>query len=156
MRISRSWQALILLPLVLPGCYVPAPADPASLAPGDDLRIVLSDEGTQHLADISTEVQAEVVGQLRLLTQDSLSIATRLAGPVSAGSAFGSLRQILTFARADIVQVTVPELNGTRTGFVVAGIAVASVVLLAGFGIISATGIPGEGPDPTAPFRARR
>ena len=154
MRIPGSWRVLVLLPLVLWGCYVPAPADLTSITPGDDLRIVLSDEGRRHLSNIAGGVRGELSGDLLLLTEDSLAISTRLAGPASAGLPFANLRQILTFARSDILQVTVPELDRTRTGMAAAGIAVAAAVLLGGFvKVVSGTGEAGEAPDPTAPFR---
>ena len=156
MRIPLSCQALILLPLVVLGCYVPAPADPATIAPGEDLQIVLSDQGLEHLSEISAQVQRELSGQLLRLTADSLTLTTRLGGATNAGSAFGNLRQALTFARADVERVTVPRLDRGRTAVIAAGAAAVVVVLGAGFfDLVGNTDIPGEAPDPTAPFLIR-
>ena len=156
MRIPPLWRAPILFPLVLLGCYVPAPADPATIAPGEDLQIVLSDQGRVHLSEISAMAQGELSGQLLRLTQDSLTITTRLGGPTTAGSAFGNLRQALTFSRANIQQITVPQLDRGRTSLIVAGAVVVIGVLGAGFfDIVSNTDNPGDAPDPTAPFWIR-
>ena len=101
-------------------------------------------------------VQGELSGQLLRLTQDSLTITTRLGGPTNAGSAFGNLRQALTFARADIERITVPRLDRGRTAVIVGGAVVVVVVLGVGFLDVGGnTDIPGEAPDPTAPFLIR-
>ena len=142
MRIPPSWQALLLLPLVLLGCYMPAPADPATIAPGEDLQIVLSDQGRERLSEISAQVQGELSGQLLRLTEDSLTITTRLRGPINTGPAFGSLRQTLTFARADIQQITVPRLDRGRTSMIVTGAVVVIGVLGASF--FDIVGNPGK------------
>lgn len=157
MRIVRSWHAVILVPLVLQGCYVPRPAELASIAPGEEVHIVLSDEGLRHLRDISAETSAEVNGRMQTLTADSLTISTRLRGPAYAGAGFGNLRQAFTFALSDVEQVTVPELNRGRTVIIAAGALVVAVTVIASiFDFVGGSPDPGAPPDTTAPFRIGR
>jgi hypothetical protein len=154
MRMFRSWHALILLPLALQGCYVSRPAELVSIAPGEEVHIVLSDAGLEHLRAVSAETSAEVNGRLQTLTADSLTITTRLRGPAYAGPAFGNLRQAFTFGLSDIDQVTVPELNPGRTAFLAAGALVVAVTAIASLlNFIGGSPDPGEPPDDTAPFR---
>ncbi len=154
MRIFRSWHALMLLSLVLQGCYVPRPTELVSIAPGEEVHIVLSDEGLDHLRALSATASSEVNGRMQTLTADSLTITTRIRGPAYAGPAFGNLRQAFTFALSEIDQVTVPELNRGRTAFVVAGALLVGVTLIASLlDFIGGSPEPGDPPDDTAPFR---
>ena len=154
MRIFRSRHALMLVPLVLQGCYVPRPAELVSIAPGEEVNIVLSDTGLEHLRDISAGTSSEVNGRMQTLTADSLTIATRLRGPAYAGPAFGNLRQVFTFALSDIDQVTVPELNRGRTAFVMTGALVIAVTVIANLlDFIGGNPEFDDPPDDTAPFR---
>ena len=156
MRLVRSSHALILLPLLLllQGCYVSSPADLASISPGEEVHIVLSDEGVAHLLDISGETSAEVNGRMQTLTADSLTISTRFRGPAYAGAAFGNLRQAFTFALSDVDQVTAPELNRGRTAIITAGVLVVAVTAIASFfNLVAGSSDPTDPPDTTAPFR---
>jgi len=156
MRQIPLYQALILLPPILLGCYLPDPADLPMVAPGDEVRIVLSGKGIEHLREISAETLGELEGRLQSLTEDSVTITTRLSRPAYAGPTLGNLRQILTFARADILEVSVPKLDRVRTTIVVGGIVVAAAFLVPGFfKLIGNSQGPDDPPDPT-PFRIRR
>lgn len=147
-----SWQALILLPLLSLGCYVPKPADLGSIAPGEEFRIVLSDEGRERLSELSTEAGGELSGQLLNLTGDSLTITTRLRGPAYAPG-FGNLRQAMSFARSDIDQVTVPQLDRVRTSVIVAGALVVAVTVVAALlDFVGSNDSTTDPTDPTAPF----
>lgn len=154
-RTARQYVLVLLLPLVS-GCYVSRPATLATLAPGEDFRIVLSDAGVEHVTRTSVETSREMSGQLLSLTPDSVTFTTRLRGPAYAGQALGNMRQAFTIATADIDQVTVPELHRARTGLVVAAAVAVGVTVIAA--ILEFTGIAGESDvpnDPTAPVFAR-
>lgn len=132
MRIFRCRMIPITLLLALGACYVPAPADPVSIPPGEDITIRLSPEGRARLSETSTRGGDEVTGQLVSVTGDSLTIAARLGGPSYAGAtALSTLRQTLSFARADIERVTIGELHRGRTlALVGAALAVGAVLLI--------------------------
>lgn len=146
MTVARFHKALILLAPLLWACYVPAPADPATMGRGEDLRVVLSDRGMEHLGAISPRVSREVTGQLTELTDDSLTLATRLRDPAYAGGSLQTIRQNLTFARSDIQEVTVSQLHRARTALVVGAGIVAVSVLLAD--LLEFGGGGGDGPAP--------
>jgi hypothetical protein len=152
MRNFRPALPLILLSLVSVGCYVPEPASLASIEPGADFRIVLNEEGRERLNEVSADTRGEVRGQLLSLTEDSLTLTTRLRGPERTPT-FSTLRQPLTFSRANIEQVTVPRLDGLRTGAVALGVAVVGVtVIRALLDFVGSNDNPTDPPDPTAPF----
>lgn len=138
-------------------CYVPSPADPATIPPGERLRVVLSSEGRERLNGVSTQQADELRGELVTLTRDSLTIATRMPGPSYANS-FSDLRQTLTFGRADIREVTVPRLHRGRTA-IVAGAALAAAAFLVlelldfGDGAAGLPEGPPPGPSPLRPIR---
>jgi hypothetical protein len=153
MRTSLSRSAAIAALAVGSGCYVPDPADLASLAPGEELRIVLSDQGVAHLRDLSTVTSEQLHGQLSILTADSVTITTRLRGPAYAGSSFGNLRQALTFAREDIRQVTVPRLDPTRTAVIAASAVIVAITVIARLLDFVGSNDRLDNPtDPNAPF----
>ncbi|MDA0310919.1 MAG: hypothetical protein O2992_02240 [Gemmatimonadetes bacterium] len=159
MRSFPLRQALALLPIALIGCYVPEPATLESIRAGEEFRIVLSEEGQARMRELSPTTGREVVGQLQNLTEDSLTISTRLRGPSYAGATAlgGSLRQAFTFSRMDVTQITVPRLDRARTTGVVAAAIIVGVAVISGVfdfvGSNDGTDIP---PDPTAPFRIGR
>jgi len=147
---------LILLPTILLGCYLPDPADLPTMTPGEQIRLVLSEDGIQHLREISAGTLGEVSGQFQNLTEDSVTITTRLSGPAYAGPTLGNLRQALTFARADVLEITVPKLDRVRTTVVVGVLAVATSFLIPGFfKLLGNSQSPDAPPEPT-PLRGRR
>jgi len=155
----RYRRSLILLAPALVACYVPAPADLTTIAPGQDLRIVVSPGGRDRPSGTSAGVAEELRGRLLGLTADSLTIATRLRVPTYGGSATQTLRQAFTFGRADIQQVTVPRLDRRRTALVVGSVLVAAVIVFADLFDIRGDGGGGGPPDPPpdpSPFWSRR
>jgi len=156
MRQLALWQALTLISTVLLGCYLPDPADLPTIAPGEQIRLLLSEDGTEHLQEISAETLGEVNGRFQSLTADSVTITTRLSGPAYAGPTLGNLRQTLTFARTDILEVTVPKLDRVRTTVIVGVVAVAATFLIPSFfKLLGNSQGQDEPPDPT-PLRIRR
>lgn len=143
----------LLLPLVMLGCFMPQPADPTSLPPGESLRLRLTPAGQARLADMMPGGGREVTGQLVLATGDSLTLTTPLSASTSGGGA-SSLRQTLTFARVDIQEVTVPQLHIGRTAAVIGGAVVIAGILIADVLDFGGSSPPGDsGPAPPAPLR---
>ena len=138
---------MIALALLATGCYVPAPADPGSLAPNDELRVLLTPRGREGLNGAATvDDRGEIRGRLLRLTDDSLSIASRLRVPPGAGVVRNDLREAITVARDDVLQVSVPRLDRGRTGLLVG----ASLALLAVF-VTDLFDIRGDGSDNPEP-----
>ena len=156
MRRLALWQALTLILTVLLGCYLPNPADLPTITPGEQIRLLLSEDGIEHLQEISAETLGEVNGRFQSLTEDSVTITTRLSGPAYAGPTLGNLRQTLTFARTDILEITVPQLDRVRTTVVVGVVAIAASFLIPSFfKLLGNSQGPDDPPDPT-PLRIRR
>ena len=144
------FKALILVPYTLAGCYLPNPAELPTIATGEEVRLTLSEDGVSHLREISAETLGEINGRLQGLTEDSVTITTRLRGPSYAGPTLGDLRQTLTFARRDVLEVTVPKLDRVRTSAVVGVIAVAARFLIPGFfKLLGNSQGPDAPPEPT-------
>ena len=156
MRRTTWLLPLILLPTVLLGCYLPDPADLPTMTPGEQIRLVLSEDGIQHLREISAGSLGEVNGQFQSLTEDSVTVTTRLRGPAYAGPTLGNLMQALTFARADILEITVPKLDRVRTTVIVGVVAVAASFLLPGFFKLLGNSEGTDDPPEPTPLRVRR
>lgn len=153
-RFLRRRTPLLLLPLVVLGCYVPELADPTSLPPGESLRLVLTPEGSARLDEITPMGGREVAGQLVSATGDSLTLTARLTGPSRVGGPSSTLRQTLTFSRMDIQQATVPRLHVGRTAAVVGGALVIAGLLIADVFDFRGNSPPGDpGPPTPTPFR---
>lgn len=157
MRFLRVKNAFVLLPLVMLGCYVSEFADPTSLAPGEDLRLLLTPGGQARMNEITPNSGREVAGQLVRASGDSLTLTARLRVPSSPAGASSTLRQTLTFAHMDIQHVTVPQLHVGRTAAVVAGALVIAGLLIADAFDFRGNSPPGDpGPQPPLPFGPRR
>jgi hypothetical protein len=120
--------------------------EPTSLQPGGDFSLYLTEQGVQHLETISTRSGDELTGQLQGLTEDSITISTRLREPSARGIEDGRLRQALTFSLDDVRDVTVPQLNKGRTAAIV--VAAAVVVGFALKGILNFGGTDTTTPTP--------
>jgi hypothetical protein len=158
MRTFLLRRSLALLPVALIGCYLPEPSTLESIRAGEEFRIVLSEEGQARLREMSPASGRELVGRIQNLTEDSLTISTRLRSPSFAGpAALGSLRQTFTFSRTDVSQVTVPRLDRGRTIGVAAAAVIIGVAVIGGLlDFVGSNDGPDMPTDPTAPFRIGR
>lgn len=150
-ELARAGKLPILLLLTGIGCYMPRSADPTTIGQGERLRIVLTSDGRARLAEFSDQTGAEVIGDLLRVTSDSLTISTALSAGATAGMPSRNLRQTLSFGRAEIQQVTVPQIHVGRTAA-----AVGSALFIAGllildvfdFGGSTSEGEPGGSSEP--------
>jgi hypothetical protein len=93
------------------------------------------------------------------LTDDSLTIATRLPRTATAGLALPDVRRPITFAREDVREITVPRLDRGRTGLLVGATAVLLAIVIGDLFDIRGDGDappPPSSPDPGSPFAGRR
>ena len=131
----------------LAGCHVQRPVSPLGVQPGEELTVVLSEEGRDRLSATSTRGGDEVTGRLVSVTSDSLSIAARLDALAAGGMVSRpGLRQTLTFSLDDIERVTTPELNRGRTVAVVGALVAVTTWL-----VIELFNVGDGGPGPVTP-----
>ncbi len=129
-RTVRASLALATVLLIaVSGCARWVPARVGEVPIGTDVRLRLSEEGTARLEELTGTRWAEISG--RLLQWDSevmVSAALRSAGVGANGN---GLRQRLVVEEEDVVGVDVRELDRTRTGFFVGGVALAAGAAIA-------------------------
>ena len=143
---------LMALVILVSGCARWIPARVGEVPAGTDIRLRLSEEGAAQLEELTGTRQSEVSGQLlQWGSEVMVSAALRTAG---AGANSSSLRQRFVVDEEDIVGVDVRELDRTRTGLFVGGVAVVAgsaivwvVSQLAGGGTAAPTDPPTSGPS---------
>ena len=113
---------LMALVILVSGCARWIPARVGEVPAGTDVRLRLSEEGAAQLRELTGTRQSEVSGQLlQWGSEVTVSAALRTAG---AGAYSSNLRQRFVVDEEDIVGVDVRELDRTRTGLFVGGVAV--------------------------------
>lgn len=115
---TRTGLTLILL-LAVAGCarWVPAPL--GTVPPGTDVRLRLSEEGADHLEELTGRRAVEVTGEL-VQWEPQVLVSTALA---TAGARVDpGLRQRLVVDPNDVLGIDVREVDRTRTGFLVGGV----------------------------------
>lgn len=147
-------RASLLMALVIltSGCARWIPARVGEVPVGTDVRLRLSEEGASQLEELTGTRQSEVSGQLlQWGSEVMVSAALRTA---AAGANSSSLRQRFVVDEEDILGVDVRELDRTRTGLFVGGVAVVAgsaivwvVSQLTGGGIAAPTDPPPPGPS---------
>lgn len=142
---------LMALVIVVSGCARWVPARIGEVPVGTDIRLRLSEEGAAHLEALTGTRRSEVSGQLLQWDGEVMvSAALRTAGAGANGS---NLRQRFVVDEEDILGVDIRELDRTRTGLFVGGVAVVAgsaivwvVSQLAGGGTAAPTDPPTSGP----------
>ena len=150
----RASLVMALL-ITVSGCVRWIPARVGEVPVGADVRLRLSEEGAAQLEETTGTRRSEVSGQL-LQWDDEVMVSAALQG-AGAGANSSSLRQRFVVDEEDILGVDIRELDRTRTGFFVGGVAVLAgsaivwaVSQLTGGGTASPTDPPN--PGPTEPF----
>ena len=140
-------RASLLMALVIltSGCARWIPARVGEVPVGTDVRLRLSEEGASQLEQLTGTRQSEVSGQvLQWGSEVMVSAALRTAG---VGANSSNLRQRFVVDEEDILGVDVRELDRTRTGLFVGGVAV-----VAGSAIVWVVSqLTGGGTAPTDP-----
>ncbi|MCY3704241.1 MAG: hypothetical protein OXH08_01885 [Gammaproteobacteria bacterium] len=142
---------LMALVILVSGCARWVPARVGDVPVGTDVRLRLSDEGAAQLEELTGTRRSEVAGQL--LQWDSEVMVSAALQAAGAGANSSSLRQRFVVDQEDILGVDIRELDRTRTGLFVGGVAVVAgsaivwvVSQLAGGGT-AATNPPPSGPS---------
>ncbi len=150
---------LMALVIMASGCARWVPARLGEVPVGTDVRLRLSEAGAARMEELTGASQTEVSGQLLRWDEEVMvSAALRNAG---AGANASGLRQRFVVERDNIVAVDVRELDRTRTGLFVGGVAVVAgsaivwvVSQLSGGGTAAPTDPPAPGPsEPFARIR---
>lgn len=145
---GRATLVMALL-IMVSGCVRWIPARVGEVPVGTDVRLRLSEEGAAELRELTGTPRSEVSGQL-LQWGDEVMVSAALQG-AGAGANSSSLRQRFVVDEEDILGVDIQELDRTRTGLFVGGVAV-----VAGSAIVWAvsqltgggTAAPNTPPDP--------
>ena len=143
----------LLAALLLSGCfrYVPTPVDVAP--PGDDVRLLVTRQGANDLAQV-TEVEGQVpMVRGTLLEREGANMLLRVpVGQRRDGFHTVSLDQTIRIPVSEILQVERRELDVPKTGFLVAGAIGGSAFII--FSIMNAFG-ESDGPDTGGPEESR-
>ncbi len=113
---------LMALVILVSGCARWVPARVGDVPIGTDIRLRLSDEGAAQLEELTGTRRSEVSGQL--LQWDSEVMVSAALQAAGAGANSSSLRQRFVVDQEDILGVDIRELDRTRTGLFVGGVAV--------------------------------
>lgn len=124
---TRTGLLMVLL-MAASGCarWVPAPL--GTVPPGSDVRLRLSEDGAERLAESTGSRTVEVTGEL-LQWEPQVLLSTVLATP-GRGIDPG-LRQRLVVDPDEVLGIDVREVDRTRTGLLAGG-----VVAVAGSAIV--------------------
>jgi hypothetical protein len=137
--------------LLLSGCFSYIPAEPNTVAPGEEIRFQVAAQGASDLAAVSGRSGTRVAGML--VGTDAAAIRVRVpVGLMVEGATTRSLGQDVVIPRSQIVDFERRKLNRPRTvGVVVGGVATLVAAVLA-FGEIQDNP---EIPVPTPPDEIR-
>lgn len=132
----RSVPLLLLAAsLATSGCYAYIPIAPQEAAPGDAVRFRLTPEEAARYQDLRLANPRLIEGTLVQEGETEMVLDAHVG---RAGAAEGSrlLVQEVSIPRAEILEVELRKLDGTKTGLVVAGgiVAIATVVAVSGGG----------------------
>lgn len=146
---GRTSLVMILLVLLL-GCYRYVPARVGTVPPGTEVRLRLSDEGAERVAEVTGVRQTQVSGEL---VQWAEEVMVSLPLRASDATLDRSVRQRVTVRAGEVVGIDVQELDRTRTvvlagGLVtVVGAALVWTAVRLLEGTSGTTPRPGEGGD---------
>lgn len=144
-KLARCSALAAAIP-VLSGCYTYVPAEPEAVPAGREVRISLSREARTALPEEILAGGPFLRGRLVGRDDDSLMlyipVVVRQEGTLAA-----AIGQNVRVPASEVVELQRRELDGFRTGLVVAGVvgAATGIVLL----IMDASGSPLSGPQQT-------
>ena len=153
----------VLLPLapLLAGCSSYRPIELTSVAPGEEIRVVVRDErpadryrrpGADALFKASAVPTFEIEGDLVRLTSDSLTLSIWI-GRDYLGTPFETVREEVALPRSEVVRVERRTFSRGRTALLVAGVTAAIVVLIDRIGTVEVSGGSGDDGPPRPPVQ---
>ena len=151
-RRLRSTARLFLLVLafgapLLSGCFVYVPADPATVPPGDDVRLFVSRVGMAQLPVELVGNGTYLIGRFDGRIADSLRVRVPVAAR-QVGFMTQDLRQEVRVPTGEVVQFERRELSRGRTALLVAGTVGGGAAIAALIsGSLTGGGDPGPGED---------
>ena len=126
MIVVRRWVLLLLLSS--PGCYSYRATTLAELSPGDEVRVRISPEEAERLAEALVSDDRLVVADVLEQNASTLLVETHAAPVIAPGSR--PLRQRVSIPVQEIREVEMRELDRVKTGLVGGVIAAATAWLL--------------------------
>lgn len=126
MIVGRRWVLLLLLSS--PGCYSYRATTLDALRPGDEVRVRISPDEAERLAEALVSDDRLVVADVLEQSASALLVETQAAPVVAPGAR--PLRQRISIPVQEIREVEMRELDRVKTGLVGGVIAAATAWLL--------------------------
>src|SRR5687768_2378457 len=137
---------LLILLVLLSGCYRYCPQRPGAVPPGSDVRVHLSVEGVQRIGEAYGSAYGMLDGRLESWADE---VVLTVAVPAAPGMIDRGLRNRIVIPQPDIVGIDLRQLDRTRTGALSATLGV--VVVGAAIALFTGTFGGGTATDPPAP-----
>ncbi|MBI4521565.1 MAG: hypothetical protein HY701_12065 [Gemmatimonadetes bacterium] len=110
---------MIAAVVLLPGCYRYVPARVGTVPPGTEVRLRLSNEGAERVAEVTGVQQTQVSGEL---VQWSEEVMISLPLRTSDAALDRSVRQRVIVRAGEVVGIDVREIDRTRTAVLAGGL----------------------------------
>lgn len=149
---SRAVPFVVLLPalMTLPACYAYVPLDPSAVAPGEEVRLVVSYETLRSSSPLAPLRSESVEGRFVNAGDDSLGVSVWI-GRAYRGTPFETVYETFTVPRRDVVRIERRQLSKWRTGLVALAAVVGIGVLADRVGLIESSNPPNDGGNPPGP-----
>lgn len=129
-RKAARWVALIVTTIGTSGCYGYFAARPATLHPGEQVRVVLDNGVAEHFSPEAAVNDQELDGTFLGLSHDSLKLSVWI-GRDYQGTGFGNARRTIAIPEASVHGIKQRRLSKVRTGLAAAAVVVAVAVVIA-------------------------
>lgn len=114
---------LLIAAVLLSGCHAYHATELDAVRPGDPLRVRVSPDAAERLAEVRLSEDRLIEGELVQQTGDGVLLDTQVAGAATRGGT-RALRQRITIERADIREVELRSVDRVRTGALIGALAV--------------------------------
>lgn len=152
-RAHRRRAALLLLVVLATGqgCYSYRPTVLRNIHPGEQVRVVLEDEGYRRVAPgAPPEAARRVEGDFLRMTDDSVALSIWI-GEAYRGTPFEAAHQEFAIPRSAVVRVEHRALSTWRTAVTAAGVVAVIATLIDGIGLVEVFGGDDDGVEPFPP-----
>jgi hypothetical protein len=112
---------VLLLPVLLPGCFKNVPVEPAAVPPGHEVAVHLDLEASQRLSLEAGRTIRSLNGYLAAVGPDSLTVSV-FAGTRYQGVVIDNTRRNYTFAHPEVTRVEHRRFDRQRSALVGAGV----------------------------------
>ena len=144
--------AAVLILLTTPGCFTYVDAEPARVAPGEELRVLLHPQAARRLSQEWEREFPYLEGRIVEVTPDTVAVSVPAASREHRGTPFEQARQVVVVPRAEVLEFQERRLSGTRTALLAGGIGVGLALVVTQLFDVTGSGTGnGNGNGPPAP-----